>query len=422
LRLPAAIASYHEYVRYLIGAYLATLGVLVAFAVIGGALVLHASGPSGPLETVADQHSFSLFRWEVRHFPEKWLYKIGDFFHGNSQGSDEDVLTRYFTLTSKMSALQQADPGSAELTADESERAGLENTVENIIEGRVTSILKEQGLTMGPPPFTDLGLVFPPVDFEFDQPPRVLVTSPRDHITLTHDYLLTPGISPDQIDSIESDAEKEPNTSALVVGTGGVSTYPSVEDNLDSYEHLIEIVFHEWTHSYLAFFPLGSRYFNNSELRTLNETVATISGEQLAQVYFQQYPHLDLPAESTSSPSPSPSPAPGEQPFDFTTAMRDLRRQVESLLAEGNIDEAETLMNQKRDEFAAKGYTIRKLNQAYFAFYGFYGTSAGSIDPIGPKVQQLFASTASPGEFLRQARSLTSQADLDRLLGEFGSS
>jgi len=150
--------------------------------------------------------------------------------------------------------------------------------------------------------------------------------------------------------------------------------------------------------------------------------VATVSGEQLANLYFEKYGHLDLTGQATPSPSPAPSPSPGEPAFDFTTAMRDLRRQVESMLAQGKIDEAEALMDQKRDEFAAKGYRIRKLNQAYFAFHGFYGTSPGSIDPIGPKVQKLFDESASPGEFLRQARSLTSQADLDRLLGELGSS
>ena len=234
--------------RYAIGAYVATLVALITFAVVGGAVVLSASGPSGQLQTTADEHSFSLFRWELRHFPEKWLYKIGDFFRGNGQGPDEDVLARYFSLTARMSLLQQDDPSPAQLAADEEKRAGLENTVEDIIEGRVTEILREQGLTMGPPPFTDMDVVFPPVDFEFDQPPRVLVTSPRDKIQLTHDYLLTPGISPDKIATIESDAEKEPNTSALVAQTGGVSTYPSVEDNLDSYEHLVEVVFHEWTH------------------------------------------------------------------------------------------------------------------------------------------------------------------------------
>ena len=412
--------------RAVVAVYLAALGALVAFALVGGVVVLNATGPSGPLASVADRYSFNLFTWEVRHFPEKWLYKVGDFLHGKQQGADEEVLNRYFSLTAEMSGIQ--DPNSAQLAADEKERASLENTVESIIEGRVTSILEDQRLTMGPPPFTDMGIVFPPVDFEFDQPPRVLVTSPRDRIQLTHDYLLTPGISPDEIDHIEADAEKEPNTSALVVQSGGVATYPSVEDDLDSYDHLIEIVCHEWTHQYLSLYPLGSQYFKNSELRTINETVATISGQQLASVYFAKYGHLDLSGSSTptpapsASPSPSPSPSPGAPAFDFTTAMRDLQRQVQGLLAQGKVDEAEALMNEKRDEFEQRGYYIRKLNQAYFSFYGFYGTGSGSIDPIGPKVQQLYADTGSPGEFLRQARAVTSQGDLDRLIGEYGSS
>ena len=406
--------------RFVVGVYLATLVALVTFAVIGGAVVLDASGPSGPLETTADRHSFSLFRWEVRHFPEKWLYKAGDFLRGHDNGGDEDVLKRYFALTGEMSKLERNDSNSVELADREAERAKLENAVEDVIEGRVTWILEEQGLAMEPPLFTDMDIVFPPVDFEFDQPPRVLVTSPRDKIQLTHDYLLRPGISPDQVAGIEADAEKELNTSALVAQTGGVSTYPSVEDNLDGYEHLVEIVFHEWTHSYLTFYPLGSRYFDSSELRTLNETVATVAGEQLAFLYFEKYGYLDSEGDVPDH-SPAPSVAQGESPFDFTASMRALRRRVESMLAAGKIEEAEALMEQKRVDFAEKGYRIRRLNQAYFAFYGFYGTGAGSIDPIGPKIEQLFASAATPGEFLRQARSLTSQADLDRLLFELGS-
>jgi hypothetical protein len=152
----------------------------------------------------------------------------------------------------------------------------------------------------------------------------------------------------------------------------------------------------------------------------LNETVATVAGEQLAFLYFEKYGRLGS-EEEMSSPSPTLSSAPNEAPFDFTAAMRALRRQVEDMLAGGKTEEAEALMEQKRVEFDERGYRIRRLNQAYFAFYGFYGTGAGSIDPIGPKVEQLFASTTTPGEFLRQARSLTSQADLDRLLMQLNS-
>jgi hypothetical protein len=334
---------------------------------------------------------------------------------------DEAVLREYFDLTARMSRIETDDPGSAALNDLERQRAKLENRVEDIIEGRATAVLEEQGLAMGPPPFTDLGIVFPPVDFEFDQPPRVLVTSPRDRIELSHDYLLRPGIPPAEIEGIEADAEQEPNTSALVVTAGGVSTYPSVEGNLESYEHLVEIVFHEWTHSYLLFYPLGSRYFQSSELRTLNETVASVAGEQLAAAYFAKYGNLD-PERPSLSIAPEATAAPGPEPaFDFIAEMRALRRRVEEMLARGEVAQAEALMERSRIEFGEHGYPIRKLNQAYFAFHGSYGTGAGSIDPIGPKVEQLFASSGSPGEFLRNARGLKSQSDLDELLAALSS-
>jgi hypothetical protein len=150
-----------------------------------------------------------------------------------------------------------------------------------------------------------------------------------------------------------------------------------------------------------------------------------VAGEQLAAAYFAKYGDLNPAAEPSPSASPEPSPAPSTEPgppaFDFVAEMRATRRQVEEMLADGMVEEAEALMEKRRVEFGEEGYRIRKLNQAYFAFYGFYGTGAGSIDPIGPKVEQLFASAETPGEFLRRARALTSQADLDELLSRLGS-
>ena len=390
--------------------------LLLGGVTVVGAAVLVDAGSSDP----ADKYAFNLLTWEARHFPEKWLYRIGDFLHGNGKGeADDHVLQRYFNLTRREDRLQEQDPQSPELVAMEDQRAYLENTVEDIIEGRVTSIIEDQQLTAEPPLFSDLGVVFPPVDFEFDQPPRVLVTSPRDKIELKSDDLLTPGLTLDTVEQIERESEQDGRTSALVVQSGGVATYPSVIDNLDDYGHVIEIVSHEWTHQYLAFYPLGAQYFAGSELRTLNETVATISGKQLAALYFQKYGSLDLSASDSEPASPSPTPVPDSPtpvPFDFTTEMRALRTQVEAMLAQGEMDEAESLMRAKRDEFAGHGYFIRKLNQAYFAFYGFYATGPGSIDPIGPKMEQLLKNAGSEGEFIRRARSITSVADLDASL------
>src|SRR5439155_405095 len=70
--------------------------------------------------------------------------------------------------------------------------------------------------------------------------------------------------------------------SALVIRTGGFSSYLSVVFEDTPYDSLMETVFHEWLHSYLILFPLGARYFGSSETRTLNESVANIGGKELA--------------------------------------------------------------------------------------------------------------------------------------------
>ncbi len=74
--------------------------------------------------------------------------------------------------------------------------------------------------------------------------------------------------------------------------------------------------------------------------------------------------------------------------------MHTTRVHVDELLAAGKITEAETYMDQRRQVFWDNGYPIRKLNQAYFAFYGAYadvpGGAAGE-DPVGPAVRALRA-------------------------------
>ena len=73
-------------------------------------------------------------------------------------------------------------------------------------------------------------------------------------------------------------------------------------------------------------------------------------------------------------------------------------------------------MEQKREFLAANGYYIRKLNQAYFAFYGSYADTAASVDPIGPKFEQLRAKSTSLRDFVDTARQFNSEADLDAAL------
>jgi len=92
--------------------------------------------------------------------------------------------------------------------------------------------------------------------------------------------------------------------------------------------------------------------------------------------------------------------------------MRSIRRAVDNYLAQGEIEQAEEFMEQKRQYLASKGYYIRKLNQAYFAFYGTYADSPTSISPIGLELKKLRSQSASLKEFLDKVTAMTSRQDL----------
>jgi hypothetical protein len=398
--------------RRVLVAYVAAVTILCGLAVGGGLALYRSLAPDGPAEEAASEHGYDLVGWELKHFPEKWLYKVQHPFGGPSEQDRNASICAYFKAAAELNSTQEPDPDAEKRLAE------LENDVEDTIEGRATAVLDDQKLTLEPPLFSDLGLVFPPVDFEIDGTPRVLAISPRERIELRNSYLLEPNIPLPEIEQIERDAESA-NTdghgvSALVIRTGGFSSYPSVVFEDAPYDSLMETVFHEWLHSYLIFFPLGQGYFGSSETRTLNESVANIGGKDLARLYFERYGTLDQACGAQLSPSATQAPA--ASGFDFTSEMRALRRQVEAMLAQGQVEAAEALMAAKRDEFQTKGVFIRRLNQAYFAFHGFYADSPGSIDPIGPKLETLLERVGSPGEFVRRASGVTTRADLDALL------
>ena len=100
----------------------------------------------------------------------------------------------------------------------------------------------------------------------------------------------------------------------------------------------------------------------------------------------------------------------------FDTVMRETRKQVGALLSEGRIEEAEDYMAQRVLLFRENGYYIRKLNQAYFAFHGMYGTSAASASPIGEQVRLLRLETSSLQEFLRLVSSFKDYEEFVRHL------
>ena len=135
----------------------------------------------------------------------------------------------------------------------------------------------------------------------------------------------------------------------------------------------------------------------------MNETVADTVGKEIGAIVYQKY----YARVETNSPPSVVDPA-----FDFDQEMRDIRKSVDQYLARGEIDTAENFMREKRDFLATKGYYIRKLNQAYFAFNGEYADNTAFTSPIGMELTELRAKSSSLEDFLNAAASMTSRQDL----------
>jgi hypothetical protein len=398
---------------------IAVAGLLLIFSAAAGAFLwFRCSGSSDPISRAAAPLGYDLTGWEWRHLGNRWLYKIGHLFDGGSSVAEEnDLVRRYFALAGDVASLERDQTAGRlpdETTLDEKrrEQQRLENKVEAILEKRLTRVLEDEGLTTSLPLFSSVRFVFPPVDFEFGRPPTVLAISPREEIRLQRAILLRSGLSERDMSLLEKETAAT-GVSSLVLDIHAVAFYPSAIPADTTYEAAVDSIAHEWLHQYFFFHPLGRSYFRSNVTRTLNETAANIGGRDLGRLLRERFPLNDA-----NSPASAPSPTPQTPKIDFRKEMRDLRTQVDALLGDGKVDEAEALMEERRQFLAENGYYIRKINQAYFAFNGLYADTAASRSPIGPKMTELRQLSPSLGEFLRAVSGITSEQELDSLLAQ----
>jgi hypothetical protein len=327
------------------------------------------------------------------HLDELYAQPAGD----ESQPSADDLADRQ-RLEAKLEVLRE-------------QQAQVRPAVEQTIQGQISSILAQQQLGAG---FES----FPPVWFTFTEPPRKLVVSPRDRIATTYYAMLQPGLPADQREQIETAIRDEHNLSAYITSIGGLGAYPTIVVDQAPLEWVLSTVAHEWTHNYLTLFPLGLSYTTSSELTIINETVAEIAGDELgAAALAAYYPELVRTFPGKDQPAPSLHDDGFQvETFDFRKEMRHTREVVDLFLKYGRVADAEEYMQIRRLLFEENGYHIRKLNQAYFAFHGSYGTGAAATSPIGPKLQKLRELSPDLRTFLESVRWFTSEADLDKAL------
>jgi hypothetical protein len=206
------------------------------------------------------------------------------------------------------------------------------------------------------------------------------------------------------------------DVSSLVVNIGGVGVYPTMVQRSTNLRWILSTVAHEWIHNYLTLRPLGVLYTETPELRTMNETTASIAGNEIGGLALERfYPELisaSPPALSlVTAPFDHPEPGDFLRPrFDHNAEMNETRVTADSLLAAGKIEEAEAYMEARRLIFLQNGYLIRKLNQAYFAFNAAYADTPGGAageDPVGPAVRALRAQSKSLVDFVNRISWMT---------------
>jgi hypothetical protein len=254
--------------------------------------------------------------------------------------------------------------------------------------------------------------------YRITPPPDSLVVSRREIIEHVFDISIQPGMSVDQQAEIEEEVDRALDVSSLVVGIGGIGLYPTMVMETTDLNWLANTVSHEWTHNFLTLHPLGVNYESSPELRIINETTASIAGNEIGlEVIARFYPELlpptpaPIPTPDENAPTPEPTPTPEQPVFNFNREMHETRVTTDQLLADGKIDQAEAYMEARRVFIWENGYHIRKLNQAFFAFYGAYadvpGGAAGE-DPVGAAVRALRAQSSNLADFLNRISWMTS--------------
>ena len=367
-------------------AFAIAMTVIVALFAASTLRAQSSSGLDDLLGDATETHRFSLLKYELTHLPNRWLTNVAGWV--DEPEFDEDaILERWFE------SWDERDRKAAEL----------------LLERRLSRAVSELELDSPLPLFGRVRVVWPPIDVDLSEPLHVLAVSPRDEVRMVRSVLLTSDVQREDYKRIESVVEADQRWSAWVGRVGGVALYPASVVSSRDYLSTLQIMAHEWTHHHLGFYPLGLAYGRGSDMRTINETVADIVGDQLG-VFAAELPGYDVASEAERDPEPDAIRA------ETDPILRQLRLDVDALLAEGKIGDAERRMEEVRLELIDLGRPFRRINQAFLAFRGGYGASPSSASQWGDRLIEFRSSTDSLDQFLEAVREIGSSEEADALL------
>lgn len=386
--------------------------------------------PRYQLKTLVQLRQFDFVVWEAQAIASKGRAALANHHAYLSPDQQKEAVLTYMNLIAQaqqvereMAQLFSSTPAPERKTQLQVLKARLaevralaatrQSLAEAIVQEQVAWALRESG-------FQVLGQAWPPVLAQMTPLPSLLVVSPRDKIESRYQISLAHGLPVIEKDALETAVLQQLDLSALVVPIGGLGTYPAMIMETSNLPWFIEVVAHEWVHHWLTLQPLGLRYAQDAQMRIINETVASLVDTEIRDMVLQRfYPELYKPPVADMPPPVSPIEPPT---FDFRAEMAQTRVQVDALLAIGDIAGAEAYMEARRQVFVAKGYALRKLNQAYFAFYGAYAAEPGATgeDPIGPMLRHIRTSSPSLRDFLQVVAPIRNYGELEQLFVQMG--
>lgn len=347
--------------------------ILLLFPLVIANASIDETTPSARIWAAARGHSFNYVNWEINALLSKARQELtGVHSYIPPDEKNEYVLAYFddlralFLLDSQLQNAPESDRDALliEYTQLEADLQSRQALVEHIIEGQVSEILRDAGFAMW-------GQVLPPVTMRFLDIPDVLVVSPRNEIRQTMTLTLNPMNFEERV-ALESDiARAVPDQSVWITPIGGVGIYPAMITQTDRAVVAYEIVAHEWAHHYLVFFPLGLEYFNSADTRIINETTATILGDEIGnrviqhfypqalaagRVYLQEIPdYRQLLAGVTGGLLQRPildAPLEG----DLNTANRSAGYLVDFLMHQNRPEAAQVVLDQRRRFNATFGW------------------------------------------------------------------
>ena len=390
------------------------LPLLLVTILLSGASCAAQEPWDASLSRITRPHRFSFVRWHLGQFAGLLRPTT---IPPEAERDPAGYVRAYFAQEAQARALQRA--GHELPPEQKAELARMRSVAERIIADQVTEAFRDEGIYNPLDRFIYLPVTFPPVWFVFEPPPLILIVSARDQIAQIRQVMLVQEMDVATMEQIEAEVEAL-GLSALVTPIGGLAaTYPAFVSTRTTLPRGIETVAEEWLHQYLAFTPTGWHFvLHLLNLRT-NHQIARIN-ESLAHIVHEEIGERILAEHYGIFPEPEPTEPEIEPEFDFRAFMRETRLQTEALLARGEIEMAESYMETRRQMLLAEGYFIRKLNQAYFAFYGTYADAPGAITTVGDEFDALRAESLSLRAFLNAAVTVTTREDLYRLLEEQG--